>query len=135
MMDFYKGQGDSAPIPESLFCSLTGLCRSIDEGEIVASNIGNSPPNEETDDEAKWTKVKEYLGVQGEQAVDFDHYQETICQFICCYVQHELVVPNLSLAAPPAPAPTPEPSHGEVSAALTPQLNMTPRALMEGYDS
>ena len=147
MTDFYKGQGDSAPIPQSLFCSLTELCRSIDGGEIIVSNAGNAPPNEETDNEAKWTKVKEYLSIQGEQAVDFQNYRETICQFIWCYVRRELVVPNLSPASisptstsqasndPPAPAPTPEPSHAEVSAAPTPRRNnMTPRAFLEDYE-
>ena len=148
MTDYCKGQGDSAPIPESLFCSLTEYCRSIKVGEIVASNIGNTPPDEETDDEAQWTKIKEYLWIQRAQPVDFEHYKDTICPFIWCYVQREPVVPNLSAPAPtsptstsqasnapPAPAPTPESSHAEVSAAPTPPQNMTYRALMEGYEA
>ena len=149
MTDFCKGQGDPAPIPASLFRSLTELCRSIDVGEIVAYNSGNAPPNEESDEEAKWTRIKEYLSIQGEQLVDFEHHQETICQFIWCYVQRELVVPDISAPAstsststsqesnaPPPPTPTPEPSHAEVSAAPTPRRNnMTYRAFMEDYES
>ena len=137
MKDFCKGQGHPAPIPTSLFYSLTELCRRIDEDEIIVSSVGNAPPNEETNDEAKWTKIKERLGnlgIQGEQAVDFETYRETICRFIWCHLQRELVVPNLSPPAPPAPAPTPEPSHAEFSAAPKPRRNMSPRALIERHE-
>lgn len=150
MTDFCKGQGNSALIPESLFFSLTNFCRNVKVDNIVISNIGNATLDEESDEEAKWTTIKEYLATQGEQPVDLERYKEKIYQFLWCYGQREPVVPNTSAPAstssvstpqasnaPPAPAPTPapspEPSHAEVSAAPTPRRNMTIRALT-GYE-
>ncbi len=147
MMDFCEAD-DSAPIPATLFYSLTELCRSIDAGEIDASNIRNAPPNEVIDNEIDWTGIKEMLLVQREQPVDFDHHRDTICQFLCCYVRREPVIPTISAPASrsttttaqtsdasPASAPTPEPSFAETSAAPTPRRNITHRALLEGYES
>ena len=146
MTDFCKGQGNSAPIPESLFCSLTRLCRNIKVDSIVISSTGNAPPDEESDEEAMWTTIKEHLAIQGEQPVDFERYKEKIYQFLWCYGQREPVVPKTSVPAstnsistpqasntPPAPAPMPEPSDEEVSVAPTPPRNMTIRALL-GYE-
>lgn len=99
MNDFCEGQGDSAPIPASLFYSLIQFCRSTDVSKIIASNAGNPPPNDETDDEANWNKVKEHLRIQGEPPLDFDRYQEAILRFLSFYVYLELVDPDTSAPA------------------------------------
>ena len=116
MNDFCEGQGGSAPIPASLFYSLTQFCRSNDVRTFIASTAGNPPPNEEIDDEANWNKVKEHLRIDGEPPVDFDRYQEAILRFLSFYADPELVDPNI-----PAPAST--------SSTSTSQANNAPAAL------
>ena len=110
MNDFCEGQGDSTPIPSSLFYGLTQFCRSNDVSQIIASNAGNPSPNEETDDEANWNKVKEHLRIEGEPPVHFDRYQEAILRFLSFYVHPELVDPNIS-----APASTSSTSTSQAS--------------------
>ena len=99
MNDFCEGQGDSAPIPASLFYSLTQFCRSNDVRNLIASNAGNPSPNEETDDEANWNMVKEHLRIDGEPPFDVERYQEAILQFLSFYVNPELVDLNISVPA------------------------------------
>ena len=148
MTDFCKEANDSAPIPTSLFYSLTELCRSIDAGEINVSILRNAPLNAIIDDEVYWTGIKGLLWIQRRQPVDFGRYRDTICQYLWCYVQREPAIPTKPAPAstsatttaqtsnaPPASAPMPEPSHAEISEAPTPRRNITHRALMEGYES
>ena len=110
MNDFCEGRGDSAPIPASLFYSLTQWCRSNDVSKLIASNASNPSPNEETDNEANWNKVKEHLRIEGEPPVHFDRYQEAILRFLSFYVRPEQVDPNTS-----APASTSSTSTSQAS--------------------
>ena len=64
MTDFCKEANDSAPIPTSLFYSLTEVGRSIDAGEINVSSLRNAPLDAMIDDEVYWTGVKGFLWVQ-----------------------------------------------------------------------
>ena len=147
-MTYFCEVDNFALIPARLFYSLTELCRSIDAGEIDASNVRDAPSRGVIDDEKDWTGIKDFLSIQGEQPVNFDRYRDTIGQFLWCYLQREPMTPNISAPAStstirraqrsndsPASAPTPEPSHARIIAAPTPLRNITHRALLEGYES
>lgn len=138
MTEFCKEAGDSAPIPASLFGSLTEVYRSIDAGEIDPPNIRK---------EAGWTKIVEYLVVQ-KPGVNLDNYRDTICQFLWSYLEPEPTIPTKSAQAStsttttaqasdasPASAPMPEPSHVEISTAPKLRLNFTPVPLLEDRKS
>ena len=135
MTDFCKAAEDSAPMPTSLFYSLTELCRSIDAGEIDVPNIRNAPPNAMIDDETGWNKTEGYLLIQEEQLVDFNHYRDTICQFVWCYVHPKPAIPTISVPASTSTTTTAQTSNASPASAPTPRPNITHRALIEGYES
>ena len=138
MTDFCKEAGDSAPIPASLFSSLTELCRSIDAAEIDVPNLRNK---------TGWTEIVEYLMVQ-KPGVNLDSYRDTICQFLWSYLEPEPTIPTRPARAststtttaqtsdaPPASTPMPEPLYAEISTASTLGGNFTPLPLLEDSKS